>query len=380
MVIRKKNVAELNEQAFQKLIQDTDITALNPGSVARALVEAVNVNIEDLFNTLDLTISQTFLSQSTGFYLDLIGELFGLRRRNDVRAITYSDDQLIRFYVRDGALGDKIPHPTSPDLGRVPAGTTILNSDGTIAWTVVDNHDFPRAHEEVFVTAQAGSTGTSGNVGAGQLNQHSLGVTGVFVENRESIRSGIDVESDDAFRRRISQATVATSQANELAVRMAVLQVPGVADTYIEPNVAGAGSFRVLVIPEGNRLATNTITEVRLALRQTAAYGMLVLVEAPVFVPVSTIIKIETVAPNSEPLKQLVESRVRDYLANIRPGEELVINRIRQTVLSASTQIQDLEIIELCIDGKPSLIQNHLLARDELLVPDPSISDPIRII
>lgn len=99
MVIRKKNVAELNEQAFQKLIQDTDITALNPGSVARALVEAVNVNIEDLFNTLDLTISQTFLSQATGFYLDLIGELFGLRRRNDVRAITYSDDQLIRFYV-----------------------------------------------------------------------------------------------------------------------------------------------------------------------------------------------------------------------------------------------------------------------------------------
>jgi uncharacterized phage protein gp47/JayE len=381
MVIKKKTLAELNQDALNRLVQDTDITAISAGSIARALVETVNVNIEDLFDSLELAISQTFISQAGGFYLDLIGELFGARRNSDTRANVFADDQSIRFYSRDGNLGDKLPHPTDATLGRIPSGTVITSRDGTISWQVQGAHDFDRTAEEVFVSAQASSLGVGGNIGEQQLVSHSLGADGVFVENVESIRTGVDVEDDDTFRSRIISVVQAANTPNETAMRLAALQVPGIADAILTPNVAGSGSFRVLLIPSGNRVSTDTLAIVARNLRVAAAYGMHVVVDTPDYVPLSMVIKIH--APTSAsvvPLQQTVEAAVLEYVGSLRPNQQLVINRIRQLVLDIDPEIEDLEIRELCIDRKPTLIQNHRLADDELFVADRSLSDPIRVI
>jgi len=381
MVIKKKTLAELNQEALDRLVQDTDITAISPGSIARSLVEAVNVNIEDLFDSLELAVSQTFISQAGGFYLDLIGELFGARRNSDTRANVFADDQSIRFYARDGNLGDKLPHPTDVTRGRIPSGTVITNRDGTISWQVQGAHDFDRSAEEVFVAAQASSLGVGGNIGEKQLTQHSLGATGVFVENVESVRTGVDVEDDDTFRSRIISIAQAQNTPNENAMRLAALQVPGVADAILTPNVAGAGSFRVLLIPSGNRVSTDTMLLVSRNLRVATAYGIHVLVETPDYIPVSMIIKIHMpTAANPVSLQQTVEAAVLEYLASLRPNQQLIINRLRQIVLDIDPDIEDLEIRELCINKKPTLIQNHRLGDDELFVADRSLTDPIRII
>jgi uncharacterized phage protein gp47/JayE len=381
MVIKKKSLAELNQAALDRLVQDTDITAISPGSIARSLVETVNVNIEDLFDSLDLTVSQTFISQATGFYLDLIGELFGARRRNDVRASVYADDQQIRFYVRDGTLGDRLPHPTDTTKGRIASGTLLTTRDGTISWQVQGNHDFDRTATEVFVGATASSTGTQGNLGEKDLVQHSLGVSGVFVENVESIRTGIDIETDEQYRARIISIAQSRNTPNEIAVRLAAMQVPGVADVILQPNIAGAGSFRALVIPQGNRVATDTLLLVARNLRAAAAYGMHVVVATPDYIPVSMIVKVHvTNQANINPIKQKIEAVLLGYLGSLRPNQQLVINRVRQLVLDADPNIEDLEILELCISRKPVLIQNHRLGEDELFVPDRRLGDPIRII
>lgn len=381
MVIKKKSLAELNEQALDRLVQDTDITAISPGSIARALVETVNVNIEDLFDSLELAISQTFISQATGFYLDLIGELFGAQRRNDVRASVFSDDQAIRFYVRDGTLGDPLPHPTDLTLGRIPNGTIITSRDGTITWQVQGNHDFDKTATEVFVSAQASSVGTQGNIGEKQLVQHSLGVSGVFVENVESVRSGIDVEDDEQYRARIISIAQSQNTPNEVAMRLAAMQVPGVADIILQPNIAGSGSFRALIIPAGNRVSTDSLLLVARNLRGAAAYGIHVIVETPDYIPVSMVIKVHApTSANINPVKQQVEALLLEYIGSVRPNNQFVINRVRQLVLDADPSIEDLEILELCIDRKPVLIQNHRLGDDELFIADRALSDPIRIV
>jgi len=382
MVVKTKTVHELNEVAFQRLVQDTDITAINPGSIARALVESVNLGIQDLFEGIELAVSQTFISQAQGFYLDLIGELFNVSRRTDVRAATFSDDQQIRFYVRDGALGDRLVHPTDATKGRIPNGTQIQNSDGSIVWTVNGNHDFDRTANQVYVGAQASTAGVQGNVGAKTLTSHNLGVDGVLVENVEGIQTGVDVEPDELFRVRIQNFAQSSQGSNETAVRLAVLQAPGVANVLLTPNVAGSGSFQVLVIPEGNRVSTNTLLEVSSAMRAAAAYGITVLVTEPEYLPFSITIKLSYQGTDAgfASVQELVEAEVRDYFANLNPGDPLIINRLRQLVLGADQSIEDLKILELCIDGRPQLVQNYQLANDELFIPDANLADPIRIV
>lgn len=55
------------------IMANTDITDFRDGSVARALVDVFNDEMEEIYITMNRYLSMAFLSTATGSYLDLIG-------------------------------------------------------------------------------------------------------------------------------------------------------------------------------------------------------------------------------------------------------------------------------------------------------------------
>ncbi len=82
-MIIKKTADELNEAMQAALVNNTQITYMDRGSIARALIEIINNAIEDYYETLEYNVLMAFVSTAEGRFLDLIGRLLDCNRRSD---------------------------------------------------------------------------------------------------------------------------------------------------------------------------------------------------------------------------------------------------------------------------------------------------------
>ncbi len=385
MPLRPKTINEMNREAFDFLIQSTNgaITMLAPGGIARALIETNNRHVAEFQDNLTLHQTMSYVSTASGQYLDLIAELLGLTRRQAGAAVVATEDAAIRFYVTSGTLYDRLPQAGNLGKGVIPAGTTVQNADSSVLYIVEEDVVFPRTATEVFVPARSSTTGSGVNVGALTLRSHGLGVSGVLVTNPVSITTGRDRESDDDFRARIRDRVRSLEGANEAAVRLAVLSAPGVADVRIVPFVVGAGSFDVLIVPTGNRVAKETIEVASRNLSETVAFGMFYRVREPKYVRFSMVISLTfrdgVLKSEKDSVRALVEQAILNYMGNLRMGRELVITQLGAAITNSDPRVKDYDIQALCINGKPQLLHNYQLASDELFLPDEGLSDPVRI-
>jgi uncharacterized phage protein gp47/JayE len=385
MPFAPKSVSELNQRAFDYVLRNTDgkISLLTPGSTARALIETNNQTIDELNQSLSLYQAMAYLSTATGVYLDLIGELLGLTRRQARAATIASEDRAIRFYVPNGLLRDFLPHPSDLTLGLIPSGTTVSSADGSVVYIVDSDVTFPRAATEVFVPATASITGTSVNVGSFTLRRHSLGTTSVLVTNPVSITTGRDTESDEEFRARIRARVRTTEGANETAVRLAVLSAPGIADVRLIPYKRGAGSFDALLIPIGNRITKEALEIAARNVSQVVAFGIHWRLREPKYVRVSMIISLSyagILAGEQAAVRNNVERIVLRHLGQIKIGGELVLNQLGSDILELEPRVKDYTIESLCINGRPQVLHNYSLNSDELFLSDEGLTDPIRVI
>lgn len=386
MAIRTRNLAELNQLAFDHLLRNTEgrVSLLTPGSVARALVETANRHLEAFYESLSTNLAMAFLSQATGPYLDLHGSLFGLTRLPPRSASILAEDNGLRFYVATGTLYDRLPKAGDLNRGLIPAGTQVTNDDGSVAFSVEEDVTFERTATEVFVPARATAVGSFGNVGAFVLRKHNLPVTGVLVTNPVSIVTGQAEENDEQFRARISNTVLASQSANATAVRLAALSSPGVGDVRIVPYRYGAGSFKLLITPIGNRVPVQTLLDVREAVASVVAFGIYFTVAEPVYRRVSTIITLRyvpgTVDGERDVIRTNVERGVLDYLGRIPTGGELVVTELGAVIRAADTRVYDYSIDALCVDGKHTILHNIRLGSDELFLPDTGLVDPIKVL
>ena len=152
---------------------------------------------------------------------------------------------------------------------------------------------------------------------------------------------------------------------------------------FPEEPEAGAGSFRILLIPFGNRVPLQTITQVTAAVTTVAAYGIRVFVQEPDYIPFSLTLRLHTdrvPASEIDGMRQRVENAVRSYVGDLRPGERFVPNRLRSVALATERDVLDVSILELCIGRKATLLAEHVLGEEEVLVPDGTMEDPVRIL
>jgi len=386
VAIRTRSLAELNRKSFEHLIRNTNgqISLLSPGSIARALVENANIHLEGFYESLSVNHAMAFLSQATGPYLDLHAAMFGIRRRGPVAARIQQADNVLRFYVSDGTLAQRLPIAGNLNRGLIPKGTRIWNEDSSIIFEVEEDTEIPGTATEYFVSARALSSGTGSNVGAFTLRNHDLGDASIKVVNTVSIETGRSEETDADLRARISARTLASQGANSTAIRFAALSVPGVADVIMDEFAFGAGSFKLVLVPQGNRVPVEAIQRVDDLVRAVVGFGTYFEVHEPKYLRFQVVVSLrygrDTLEGEQFGVRTDVQDAILDYFSDIRPGGEMVITELGSRIKSANQNVYDYRIEALCLNGRHQLLHNVTLGPAELFLPDSNLSDPVRVI
>lgn len=384
MPIPPKTLQGLNADSLKYLAENTGITFLSEGSLARGLVEATNQEISKLSEYIASSYSNTFIDTAQGVYLDLIGEMVGLRRLPKRAATASVDDSAVQLSVSSGTLGERFPHPNNSRLGLIPAGLSISTADSSIKFSTTTPTSFHRNATEVFVPVASDSAGEKVNVGRGKLIVHN-GNSDVVVSNVKPIANGADAESDREYRFRLSNVIASTSSANETAIRQIIAGIPDVERVELNEFSRGAGTFDILLVPAGNTLTSATSETARLAVEATSAFGISPIIREPSYIRFK--VSIQLIPANNATIgdvdanKLNARNAVLDYFETIPLGGELIINRLRSAIIqSLNSDIKDIKIIDLCLNGRPRAIRNVKLKPDELFTVDTTEGSAIRII
>lgn len=91
MLFPIKNSDEMLEEMLTEL--ETMGITITAGSMARSLIEIFNKKLNGTYQYFDIYTSMSFLSTSSGMYLDMIGEMLACRRQ------PYEDDENYKYRI-----------------------------------------------------------------------------------------------------------------------------------------------------------------------------------------------------------------------------------------------------------------------------------------
>jgi uncharacterized phage protein gp47/JayE len=377
-MIFRKDYGTLVRQSLRHLLTRSNITNQNIGGIARSMIEVINLNISEFYDILDVNTSMGFVSTAEGYFLDLIGDLFGIKRTQASAASVADTDMIQKFYVSSGTLHDRIPENV------IPQGTVVSTSDGTLLYTVSSDASFGNSSTFVYASIVASGSGSSYNAGINTLVNHSLGISDVFTTNEKVIISGTDLETDDNYRYRITNVTLSAEKANETAIRLSVLSIPGVSDAVIRPYARGIGSFDVIVIPSDGIATDKMISDAQSAIESAQAAGISGTAIKPSLVPVEIEVRLVFTKDANEVDKDDIRGRVKtsieNYIVNIPLGGTFILNEMRQQIMDVDAKIKDHIINCYYFRQQPTFLGNIEIYWDEMFYPDQSSPEAIRVL
>jgi len=302
-----------------------------------------------------------YVSTATGKFLDMIGAVVGADRVQS----TFANGK-VRFYINpntDTTVDELIVMLNNRDGGArtnvtIPSGTTVRSGDRSYVTTtdaVLNSGDID-VEVEVLCT-MAGSFGNveQGGLSAVEWNNSVLSILDglLLVTNDAPIESARDVQSDDEYRYFITNSYLASAKANETAIRVACLSVPGVSDVVIEPYTYGIGTFGVFVTTTAPITTEGTLAAVQQAINETQAFGIRGVATSPTLIGVQINISLEFLPTVKSSDKVTITKQAQlnaiNYINNLRPGEELVIAELSQQIMDTSEDIHDHVIVSLVI-------------------------------
>lgn len=367
----RKTKAEILREALRKLEVTTPVSATSPGSVARAFTEAITTEIGDYYDALDFQVAQSVISSAAGRGLELIGDLYGVKRRT-VTEITAIDRKIgaFYFYVDTPAISDitipigvEIYTATDSFVGRQlrykTTDTTIIRAGQTRAFASI----VPDFSDAIFSAAP------------NTLVVHSFASPpGALVKcvNPKSIPAQEGFESDDNYRVRIIKAIRVAAGGTLDAVRFSALAVAGVRDVRIQEVPYGLGSFRLIVTPENVTFTSTAGSQLRSALEAVRPVGVRMFIIQPNLIPVDlrvTAIVKNTIQTSRDLLSRGVNIAAKRYLNSLLAGDVLVYNKLMQYMLDSSSDIIDIQFTKYAPNGVESLRRNYTPQADEMLIP-----------
>lgn len=329
------------KESLDFLRNNTSITSVGPGSRMRALVEAYKLQLDEAYTTFDVNAAQMFLYGATGVNLDYLGDIFGLRRFNSQAAQTSAASQSIRYYPSFGTFGDI---NSAQDI-TIPKGTRIwTEKDGSnIEFFTLEEILLDKDTSEGFVSVKAAGSGSLYNVASGSITNQSVNIDGLLVTNVGSIENGLDKESDNNFRYRISKQHLTNQNANATAIRLAALAVPGVADVTVLSNEYGFGISGILVKSTTPTVSQALIAEIQLSVDKVKSDGIKVVVSSPdeylMSFEISIIYKRATSLDERDSVQTGVTKIIADYVNNLDIGETFFINELANFIISSDPLI-----------------------------------------
>lgn len=368
----KKTKTEILREALNKLETQTPITARGPGSVARALTEAVTSELGDMYDIMDYNVGQSLISTANGMALDNLGSLYNVTR-NTVNELAVYDKRLgsFQFYLSTPAVVDI----------TIPAGTNIYTNIDTyigrqFSYSTTEDVTIPAGRIRSYASIKPNFIDQVYTAGVNTLTEHDFlapnGAT-LLCTNPKPISPNPAYEDDDNYRLRIIKAIRVASSGTVESVRFAALGVSGVRDVKIRQAPYGMGSFEAIVIPEQQNAQTgDVLIRAENAMSSVRPVGIKMYVKSPKRITVSMNIKLVAPLINSNVAQTTLPNRanvgIRRYINSLLPGSPLVYNKLLQMILDSSELIRDVIIESYTINGSEVMRRNYQPADDEQLV------------
>jgi uncharacterized phage protein gp47/JayE len=350
-----KTKDQILNQMLQSLQKNSGITAVHPGAIARAFAEAIAVEVGDLYQALKFSVDQTSLSTAKGRALDLIGELYSVRRRN-ISAESEQDRSSynIEFYIST---------PQAFDI--VITKDTLVFNDVTSFST--NQYEYKLVEQVVII---AGTTRVFGRVipnfesndftaSVATLVKHNFSSpdgTLVFCSNPKDVYSMMNMESDDLFRLRISRSIKESSYGTNESLRLNALGIAGVRDVRVRESSYGLGSCDVIVVPESQRVDAALVQNVLQTLSVKKPVGIKLNIRMAERVAINVAVNIVVPSGVSQQVLTAVEAQaslfVKRYLNSMTIGSAMSFGDIESQIRSSSDFIKSVNILSVSANGQ----------------------------
>jgi len=373
------------------------ITQLSPGGKARAFGDIVG----DVLGTVEVDtfnmVSQSLLPYATGDSLDLIGDIFGVTRLAQATSTVVSADNNFEFYVLTGTFGNI----NSGANIVVPAGVVVSSSSPNgPSFTLTSAVTLPSGSVSVYFAAASNVPGSSGNIASAVIDQcnftnYTQSQYGtLLVTNNFGVIGGQDAESDQDYAYRINLKITSRAGANQAALQLAILSIPGVQNVVFEPQ---AGTFTVYVYGIAPQVPPSLLQLVQTAISNAAAFPLTGLAVAPNLVGISLQTTVTFIAGISSgqqtAVLQTAVGAAQNYINNLAIGAPLVINELAAQIINSSSSILDIGTPDNPIESifiwrsradgsrySRFLVQDYTPALGEEITTEYSISNPINLI
>jgi len=336
-----------------KIIQELRRSGLSyfpVNSKGRALSKILSREVQSSNDFFNANFDKAFTKYATGRLLESICQVFGIIREPATVATTFVWENSTKFYVETGTFGD-LNGGSDFTIGvgeRIWTGE-LSTFDEPIYYTVTSPVVCRAGSSSVYFSAEADGEGRSFNTGANTLTNHNFtGYTlfateGLKVKNNFAIVNGQDRESDDDLRFRLANAATGAEKANETAVRLALLSIPGLVDSKIIPYYDGIGTSAAFMVGQGNETPVSMLTQAQRAIERVGSNGNMLAAYAPPQVGVSFITRVNlassiTINEQNE-LTARLQDMVRRTVLDVRIGGTLYLNFLVRDLLRTSGKI-----------------------------------------
>lgn len=359
-----KDRSQILVSVLNSLEKNSDISAIYPGSIARAFAEAFSSEVSDLYESLRFSISQSNLTTASGRNLDLIGELYGVPRKSITDFVSEERRSFnIEFFL------DK---PHSGDV-RIPKDILVYNDVSNFAskqygFKLMADVIIPSGSLRAYGRVEPNFFDNSYVAPRGSLTRHNFiapPTVLVFCNNPKEVYSNVNSEGDDNYRRRIlaSMKTRATGTAE--SVRFAALSVKGVRDVRIREASYGIGSCDIIIVPEVASALKALPETILTAVTAVKPVGVRFNVRIAEKINFNISATITLPAGNSDNVIAGVRSQatlfVKRYLNSLTIGETVSMSMIERQIKMSSDLVRGVRFNAFSADGKELPLQDYSL-------------------
>jgi uncharacterized phage protein gp47/JayE len=356
-------VATLNS-----LQKNAGISAISPGSIARAFAEAIHSEISDLYNSLKVSIEQSNLSTASGINLDMIGTLYNVQRRTiSSELVPERVTGNIEFYL----------NTTHSSTVTIPKGTLVYNDATAFSST---QYQYELNSDIVIATGNTRAYGSvkakfaDNNVTAARntLVRHNFisppGIV-VYCNNPKEVYSSLNSESDDNYRRRIVSAIRGSASGTAESVRFAALSVKGVRDVKIREASLGVGTCDIVVIPEtqaGISIMSQLVYE-KIKSVKPVGINMNLRIATKKLVDVSATLTLRegTTGAIARSVENQSKIFLNRYLNSLTIGDSVSISEIERQMKLSSELIMSVTVGNIKVDNRNIPNKDYRLSDDK---------------
>jgi len=406
MAFLNLNTELITEETLKELSNSTNVTYLSPGSKARIILDIMNDKLGLQAEQFDLNVGRAFIRNAEGKLLDFIGEIFGTSRKLKQKAEVSREEKNFFFYTFDNNFGEinNFEDIIIPSNSVQIFNTTDPDSE-QIAYVNTEQIILPAGEAIAYFSAESRDFGTSSNVGSGTMNFHNFNGYSdavnrtLLVSNTSSITYGEDDESDENYRFRIQQQTIAGEAGNYSAIRLALLSVSGISDVVRIKYPRGIGTSDWLIKAVTPEVPQRLIDLAQEAINEKQSEGLENTARAPVTIGLQLDFSVTYRSRLEDQIKELIKTSIRrkviEYINSLDIGEKLVIDQVVKTILNADERIlsigdpDSISNFERITLYKRSAVSNSKVKRtitgdyktafNERVIIEPTIIDPIII-